>query len=135
MCHRSIKNQKSVYRFSTLLGPPPMPQCWWHFDTDPRNEMIIVPSQPTKDFHAQMKKIFATIQSLQLKYSITQNLDIWKKLDLSKWHQLITTQNQNSLGTFQVRWTRRHSVVADTMPAGPPYLKCTKKNLEYKKYI
>jgi hypothetical protein len=38
--------------------------------------MLIVPSQPTKDFHAQMKKIFATIQSLQLKYSVTPNLDI-----------------------------------------------------------
>jgi hypothetical protein len=37
--------------------------------------MRIAPSQPTKDFYAQMKKIVATIQSLKLKYSVTPNLD------------------------------------------------------------
>jgi hypothetical protein len=91
------------------------------------------PSQPTKEFYAQMKKFVATIQSLNLKYSVTPNLDIWKKLDFCKWHQLITTQNQNTLNTFQIQWARRHSIVANTMPTGPPYLKCIKKNLEKKK--
>jgi hypothetical protein len=33
-----------------------MHQCRWHSDTDPRNEMHIAPSQPTKDLCAQMKK-------------------------------------------------------------------------------
>jgi hypothetical protein len=76
MCHRSVKNQRSDYRFTTLVGPPPMRQCRWHFDTDPGNEMCIAPSQPTKDYNAQMKKIIATIQTLKLKYSLTPNLDI-----------------------------------------------------------
>jgi hypothetical protein len=33
-----------------------MRQCRWHSNTDLGNEMRIAPSQPTKDFYAQMKK-------------------------------------------------------------------------------
>jgi hypothetical protein len=55
MCQRSVRNQKNVYGFSTLPGPLPMRRCRWHSDTDPRIETRITPSQPTKDFYAQMK--------------------------------------------------------------------------------
>jgi hypothetical protein len=57
-----------------------MRQCQWDSDTDLGIEMRIAPCQPTKDFYAQMKN-FASIQSLELKHSITPNLEIYKKLD------------------------------------------------------
>jgi hypothetical protein len=43
--------------------------------------MRIAPSQPTIDFY---ENIIASNQSLELKYSITPNLDILKKLDVCK---------------------------------------------------
>jgi hypothetical protein len=49
----------------------------WHSDRDPGIEMRIAPSQPTKN-------IIASIQSMELKYSITPNLDFLKKLDFCK---------------------------------------------------
>jgi hypothetical protein len=53
---QKCKKLEECNRFSTPMGPLPMHRCRWHSNTDPSIEMSIVPSQPTKDFYAQMKK-------------------------------------------------------------------------------
>ena len=193
MCQRSLKNPKSVYKFSTLPKPLPMRRCRWHSNRDPRIEMRIAPYKPTKDFYAQWKNLcihpkfgtktfnhsnpisfketrflqmksityhsilkeslripnsarpkqchrcrrhsnkaleivmriapcqpikdfYASIQEFKLKYSITPNLHILRKLDFCKWNQLITTQNPMTLHVFQVEWACRQAVGIDGLP-------------------
>jgi hypothetical protein len=106
-------------------------------------------------FLCSNKNTIASIQKLELKYSIAPNIDIWRKLDFCKWNQLITTQNRKTLCAFQAELEmfqkkfkkkikrifyfilffesllslagRSQAVGANSLLAGPPNLKCSKK--------
>jgi hypothetical protein len=53
---KKYKKSKECLRIFNTIGPLPMHQCWWRFNTDPEIEIRIAPSQSTKYFYAQMKK-------------------------------------------------------------------------------
>jgi hypothetical protein len=62
---------------------------------------------------------------------------IWKKIKIFFYFFifLFFIFSQDFLEAFQVWRARRHSVIADTMPAGLPYLKCIKNNFGEKIFI
>jgi hypothetical protein len=101
MYQRIVKSLKSIYGFSTLLGPLPIRRCRLHSNRDPGIEMSIVLSQSNRDFYFQKENIIASIQNLELIYSIPPNLDILKKLDFSEWNQSLTIQNKKTPCAFQ----------------------------------
>jgi hypothetical protein len=123
MCHKSVKISKCLQIFNTAEAPvyASVPIALWYKSRD-CNVHCTLPTH--QRFLCSNKKTFASIQSLELKHSITRNLDIFKKLDFYKRNQSFSTQNWKTLRAFQIPRGRSHAIGTDGIWIKLSRLKC-----------
>jgi hypothetical protein len=121
---KCTKSEKCLRIFNTAraLAYASMPMALWYRSQPGLKRALHLATH--QRFLCSNEKIFASIQSLQLKYSIILNLDILRKLDFCKWNQSITTQNQKTLGAFQVKRAHSQAVMHKDTRIELPRLKC-----------